>query len=284
LDRRVNDLLVYDDGRGLSLFAATTVPSSGQVGGVWRFDGTSWSPVGEGVGYFSGPPSVLALEAFDDGTGSALYAGGIFDVADGNPAFHIAKWDGSAWHPVGGGLDEPAWDLHVFDGGDGPALFAGGTFIHAGGVESPAIAKWDGTQWSSLGNEEFLAIFTVTTFDDGSGPALYAAGGTGSGPNALFRWDGQSWSAVARDIDGSKVESLVSFDRGDGPALYVGGDLHAVGGITREYFAVWRGCAEAVAEIPTVSEWGCVILAVALLAVGSCLTRRGRVGGARSGL
>jgi len=278
LDRTVNDLLVYDDGRGLSLFAATSVPSSDQVGGVWRFDGTSWSPVGEGMGDLTFRPFVVTLEAFDDGTGPALYAGGSFQSADGSPAFYIARWDGSAWHSVGGGFDEGVAVLHVFDDGNGPALFAGGGFFHAGGVESPAIAKWDGTQWSSLGNEEFLAMFAMATFDDGSGPALYAAGGTGVSPNALYRWDGTSWSVPARDIIGA-VYSLVSFDRGDGPALYVGGDFHEVGGIAREFFAVWRGCTEATAAIPTVSEWGCVILAVALLAVGSCLTRRMRVCG-----
>lgn len=276
LNRRVNALLAYDDGRGLSLFAGTTTLASGELGGVWRYDGTSWSMVGDGMGDFSGLVSVLALEAFDDGAGPALYAGGIFDSADGNPASYIARWDGSAWHPVGGGLDEPVWDLHVFDDGGGPALFAGGTFFHAGGVESPAIAKWDGTQWSSLGNQDFPGIFAITTFDDGSGPALYAAGGTGVGSNPLYRWDGVTWSAVARDITGSAVQSLVSFDRGDGPALYVGGDLHAVGGIDREYFAVWHGCTEAAAEIPTISEWGCVILALVLLAAGTHLTRRRR--------
>src|SRR5689334_24518190 len=38
-------------------------------------------------------------------SGSDLYVGGGFTNAGGVPASHIAKWDGSNWSALGGGLD-----------------------------------------------------------------------------------------------------------------------------------------------------------------------------------
>ena len=50
--------------------------------------------------------TVVALTVFDDGTGAALYAGGMFTTAGGVSANSIAKWNGSAWSPLGSGIDD----------------------------------------------------------------------------------------------------------------------------------------------------------------------------------
>src|SRR5262245_31615189 len=47
---------------------------------------------------------VQALATFDDGNGPALYAGGAFATAGGRRASHLARWNGSAWKHVGGGV------------------------------------------------------------------------------------------------------------------------------------------------------------------------------------
>jgi hypothetical protein len=133
------------------------------------------------------------LRTFDDGTGPALYAGGAFDTIDGRPANGIAKWDGTVWTSLGGGVGPMArgcggWGkgvvtLTAFDDGTGAALYVGGTFCTADGGPANGIAKWDGTIWTSLGSgiampDEYGTpqVTALTTFDDGTGSALFVGG------------------------------------------------------------------------------------------------------------
>jgi len=84
------------------------------------------------------------LAVFDDGTGPALYAGGIFASAGSGAVRNIAKWDGASWSALGSGLDGGGLEvsaLTVFDDGTGPALFASGKFTIAGGAPANHIAK-----------------------------------------------------------------------------------------------------------------------------------------------
>ena len=83
--------------------------------------------------------SVFALAV----SGSDLYAGGSFTAAGGVSANYIAKWNGSAWAPLGSGTDTPISVLAV----SGSDLYAGGIVIGA----SKVIAKWNGSTWSGLG-------------------------------------------------------------------------------------------------------------------------------------
>jgi hypothetical protein len=50
----------------------------------------------------------------DDGSGLALYAGGLFDDAGGAPASHVARWNGSSWSQVGVGTTGTVHALTVF--------------------------------------------------------------------------------------------------------------------------------------------------------------------------
>jgi trimeric autotransporter adhesin len=96
------------------------------------------------------------LVLFDDGDGAALYAGGTFTQAGGVEANYIARWDGSSWSSVGGGMDGSVHALAVLKndsrGATGVGLYAGGWFTTAGGVKANAVARWDGTSWSPLGD------------------------------------------------------------------------------------------------------------------------------------
>ncbi|MEO1717137.1 MAG: FG-GAP-like repeat-containing protein, partial [Planctomycetota bacterium] len=182
--------------------------------GLAQWDGSEWSPLRTPIG--PAPIEQLeyfALEVFDDGSGPALYLGGVFQQIDGVVVNNIAKWDGSVWTPLQGpggppGTNNDVLALQVFDDGSGPALFAAGAFSSAGGVEAESIAKWDGAQWSSLrgtagfqglgGGDEASAL---QVYDDGTGEALYVggrfnrAGGINVEPG-VARWDGTEWSAL----------------------------------------------------------------------------------------
>ncbi len=63
----VRDLAVFDDGGGDSLYAGGNffVFGGSAAKGVAKWDGSSWSALGSGVG--TGPATVLRLKVFDDG-------------------------------------------------------------------------------------------------------------------------------------------------------------------------------------------------------------------------
>jgi hypothetical protein len=200
-------------------------------------------------------PGVDALTVFDDGTGPALYAGGGFSTAGGVPGTsRIARWNGTAWSPLGSGVNHTVRALTVFDDGTGPALYAGGQFTNAGGVSANFIAKWDGTAWSPLGSGMNGWVDALTVFDDGTGQALYAGGhfnttGGVPGTSRIARWNGTAWSPLGSGIgvlgnDFPKVFALTVFDDGTGPALYAGGDFFAAGGLSIGFgIARWNGTA-----------------------------------------
>jgi hypothetical protein len=140
-------LTVFDDGTGPALCVGGrfTVAGGTPANSIAKWDGMQWSSLSSGVDWPFGP-HVGTLAVFDDGTGTALYAGGRFTTAGGTPANNIAKWNGMQWSSLGSGTEEPpdpaVGSLAVFHDGTGPALYAGGPFGRAGGVQVNSIAKW----------------------------------------------------------------------------------------------------------------------------------------------
>jgi hypothetical protein len=241
--------------RGRSVMASTSIglPGTGftRVGPL-RLDPGSpcqpgWLPTfGQEPGVNN---TVRALEVFDDGSGSTLYAGGAFLTAGGITAKHIARWDGSSWsvlddetQGIQGGAIVNA--LKVFDDGDGPALIVGGSFSFAGGAPASRIASWDGHTWTTLGSGTNGAVRALAVFDDGSGPALYAGGefttAGGVGTDFIARWDGSSWAALGSGTNGS-VLALTVYDDGSGAALYAGGSFTSAGGVAASRIGRWDG-------------------------------------------
>lgn len=98
----------------------------------------------------SGPVHALAIFQGE------LVAAGDFEQAGGRNVYNLARFDGSAWRPLGDGLrrqGEPGGDdahgnaLLVHDG----ELWVGGHFDLAGGVPIRNLARFDGTTWRADG-------------------------------------------------------------------------------------------------------------------------------------
>jgi hypothetical protein len=146
----VTDMVVFDDGSGPALYVAGSFTLAGglPVSNIARWDGAAWSALRDASG--DGPDDrVAAIETFDDGHGSQLYLTGRFEAIGTLPAGRLARWDGSRWSEVGGGVGtdrrEPGWALAKFDNGQGEDLFVAGTFGTVGDrIESAYIAKWQG--------------------------------------------------------------------------------------------------------------------------------------------
>ncbi|MBK8915920.1 MAG: hypothetical protein IPM64_15230 [Phycisphaerales bacterium] len=262
-NREMWDAVVFDDGSGEALYVSGRFDNMGGVPArnVAKWDGQSWSALGDGLSFGSSVWStVWSLAVFDDGRGPALYAGGYFDHSGATSLNHMARWDGVSWSALGSGLHGSgprafpgASALVVFDDGRGPALFVGGVFRTAGGLPANGAARWDGANWSTLGSGVAMidpsldsGVFSWAVHDDGGGPALYAGGlferAGGVPARAVARWNGVGWSALGAG-PGVEAISIVSFDDGSGPKLHAA--LHTA------FVRRWNGTAwERVNRVP----------------------------------
>ena len=230
------------------------------VNHIARWDGTRWSALGEGLGLHGIVYAVAVSEATGD-----VYAGGVFNQAGGMPGTkRLARWDGTRWHDVGGGVAEGKWwdgtrwhDVGVGIGEgkwwwvsaiavSGTDVYVGGTFGRVGGVKTGCIAKWDGREWSGLGGGlgEFdpkVRALAVKGSDLYVGGIFSHAGGVEA--RNIARWDGREWHALGsgkRDSGGTRaawVEDIAV----KGSDVYVGGGFIDAGWRTTRYIARWDG-------------------------------------------
>jgi hypothetical protein len=252
IDGRVLSLATFDDGSGPALYAGGSFAAAGGMPAshIARWDGKAWSSLGSGLSGVGWPVAVRALAVYDDGSGPALYAAGLFSFAGGAPADHIAKWDGESWSALGSGMTAGfglgVAALAVYDDGTGPALFVGGYFWGSDGTAESGIVRWDGHQWSSVGGgvSGGMGVSAMCVHDDGTGPALYVGGDfttAGEIPaRRIAKWNGTAWSAVGTGMN-QQVNSLATHDDGTGPALYAGGSFTMAGDIAVGRFARWNG-------------------------------------------
>ena len=220
----IRDMVVHDAGAGPRLWVGGQFSSFGGVSAanvaVWN--GNAWSNLGGGLTSGYDYPQCHCVAWFDDGSGAQLYAGGAFTLADGSPAPHIARWNGTSWSDVGGGMNGWVDALAVFDDGTGPALYAAGGFTQAGSNPANRIARWNGTTWSALGTGLNNYASSLCVADDGSGSKLYVGGAFtqagGIGTNYLARWSSAGWSTMPGL--GGHVVSMTRFDDGSGLRLW----------------------------------------------------------------
>ena len=259
LDRDPTAFVVFDDGTGDALYAVGRFRRANGllVGGFARWDGTNWSPLGDPSGTWGGG-GAYDITVFDDGSGAAIYAGGVSTDAQGIGRPMVAKWDGSSWSEIGT-LSNPTPHtqvsaMAVYDDGSGAALYATGGFDTADGSQVNYIAKWDGSSWlpltGSSGTGLESAAQALETYDDGTGNALYVGGyfSTAGGVtvNGIARWNGTEWTALS-DPPGvgsyGVVKALTVWDDGSGPALYAGGTFNDLGGVFPMNIVKWDGLA-----------------------------------------
>jgi hypothetical protein len=249
-------LTVHNDGTGSALYAGGefTIAAGGtSVNRIAKWDGASWSSLGDGIGGGFPAPRVSSLVSFDDGNAPALYAAGQFTTAGGKPANRIAKWDGSSWSALGSGMNNSVSAMAVFDDGNGPALYAGGYFSSAGGVNAGRIAKWDGLSWLPVGmgvdHGSSPAVQSLAVISNGTASILYAGGSFsvagGAALSNIASWDGMGWSplgsGIGRPLFPPGISCLANFDDGNGAAIYAGGTFTVSDSPGTNSIAKWNG-------------------------------------------
>jgi trimeric autotransporter adhesin len=126
----------------------------GPVGGVATYFDGAWHPLGntgltDPKWAFSDFFVPIYLQIYR----GELYASNGFTFADGQPVDGIARFDGTRWQAVGGGIvqsDNVAARADVKTIVYQDKLYAYGTFDQAGGSAAHSVAQWDGTQWRAL--------------------------------------------------------------------------------------------------------------------------------------
>lgn len=138
------DIIKYDG----HLYAC----GNGTLNGAWgffRYHGGLWAGVQPGI---TGGISHIESMAVYQGD---LYVGGQILLQEGNVGQAIMRWDGTAFHPVGAGLQmyynnfsaiSNATCMTVHD----DLLWVGGGFNYASGVEAHGVATWDGSRWCGV--------------------------------------------------------------------------------------------------------------------------------------
>jgi hypothetical protein len=213
-------LAVFDDGGGPAIYAGGRFETAGgaPASNIARWNGASWSPLGEGT-----DGAIHSLSVFDDGAGAALYAGGDFTMAGGAAADSLARWDGGSWSAVAGGLNSDVLALLAYDdgGGDADDLYCGGFFSAAGGdVPSSRIARLNGCNAGSpaelldvaveFGTHLSGGLADLDASDDSMYVARSAQGLSAFEPNLLELVIGAMNTAAAPSSIDIAVESRIN--------------------------------------------------------------------------
>jgi len=167
-------------------------------------------------------------------SGSDVYIAGMFNNVTDVRVNRIARWDGTTWYSLQGGLSSVARSMCFV----GPLLYVAGNFATAGGTTVNNVAVWDGVSWSALGGgvtAPGLTLFAVAEFDGD----IYVSGAADAG-GFLSRWDGATWNDMSSAFSpGDSLHALTS----DGNYLYVGGDFATADGLPANSVARWDGVA-----------------------------------------
>ena len=236
----------------------------------------TWVPSFRGTG-----PDVAAWSTgwFDSGSGPELYLGlatSPFFVGGAILArYGPAGWEAVPGAPTQGTSGTVAYVLREVDLGAGPTLLLGGEFTELGGADCAGLASYDGAAWTCFGSGPGPGVRDLIVFDAGSGEELHAVL-AGFGPDAVQRWDGSAWSAVAAAPEPpyGLAFAIEAFDSGAGPVLYAGGFTStaadpAVPGLARLEGDAW-------VPVPGLVTARCSDLAVADLGDGSRLFVAGK--------
>lgn len=285
-DGAVLTAALFDDGSGAQWHLGGTFARAGGVptAGVCRWvDRRNYAPLS--VGVTGGEGRVAAVAVHDpDGPGPMgprLVVAGNFLRAGGRLSWSVASWDGSAWSPVGMGLqfdDGPAEvrALAVHEG----VLYAGGLIDASGPTMLANLARLGASGWEPVASGVPFEVLALASSAEGllvagDGPTVYRLDGSGLvewatiggttpprvndivvGSSGVvvagrFGWVSGTPARNVAWIDGSGARALGAGVGGEsdeatcaamaGDELIVGGRFAAAGGIAAANVARWSG-------------------------------------------
>ncbi len=187
-------------------FYSPAIINNVQVANNALWNGMRWSDM---LAY-GAAGEVFALASDNRGYPASLYLGGSFTGVEGTPASNVARFDGTKWEALGGGVDGPVYAIAPVSYNQ-PGAFVGGAFsfaINPDGtpVRAINIAFWDHTQkrWFPVGFGLNGAVHALEV----SGYDLYVGGAFtqevfGATLNRIARWSfsSQRWEAFGSGVN-----------------------------------------------------------------------------------
>ena len=268
----------YSTNNGLTFFSAGTTSSPITISGLNPI--TSYQVViravnSVGDGAISTPISATTtgavwsalLSGLAGGTGNELiidslnnvYVGGNFTSANSVPNTNrIAKWNGTAWSSLAGGISGiGATSCSAVNVDSLNNLYVGGLFNtlinNPGTIPANSIAKWDGTNWSALIDSStgtpingLQPASSCNTIGIDSLNNVYAGGtftklgDNSTTANRIAKWNptNSTWSTLGSGL-GSICNAIVCDSANN---VYAGGVFTTLGdGTPANYIAKWNG-------------------------------------------
>lgn len=212
--------------------------------GVAIWNGVSWSTLGTDAttGKLERMGVTLRCNAIAI-SGSDVYVGGFFKVIlpQGKSTYHIAKWDGLKWSPLGDGLDHTCMTLAI----TGNDIYAGGQFKKSGNTDILHVGRWSNQKWSQVGDGFDKPCHSITI----SGNDIYAGGAfTKSGTTLLnsvakLKKDGprpEKWGALGEGLSGFP-SNLCHAIVASGNVVIAAGYFNKSGTTAVNSIALWKG-------------------------------------------
>ena len=209
------------------------------VNNIAKWDGSSWSQLGQGVG---GNCRAIAIDSSNN-----IYAGGSIMTAGEINVNRIAKWDGSSWSELSTGLDGVCHAIAIDSSNN---VYVGGNFTTAGETNVNNIARWNGTIWEPL---TYSLIFDFNNGVDGPCYAIaidinnnvYVGGQFSSVSDGLANMNNIAvWKIASslnpywRSLDNGLDDTCLAITL-DNNNVYVGGNFTTADGIIVNHIAKW---------------------------------------------
>jgi len=195
---------------------------SKHISGIMQWNGTEWDSLGAGIsGHnpLSSYPDPIMYPHDLCLYGTDLIVCGEFAYAGGQPAYSIARWDGSQWYAMGQGFNGAAYGVEVYNG----ELYAGGDFTLSGTTPLRYIAKWNGTNWIDPGFNLFYSdtnnysfIHTLKVLNGKlviSGGFDHAVVGTDTMQcTSVAAYNGVIIDTLSGGLPGNEIEGLIIYN------------------------------------------------------------------------
>lgn len=256
LNGPVHDIVEFQDDLivcGSFAFAGTTA-----VNGVAAWDGSDWEALDGGLNDDGTPPTARSLEVFK----GELYVGGDnFTGAGSATSKKIARWTGTAWEPLDGGLGDGTLFTGVYDmvNVNDASLIVAGHFEIVGGDSIRNVAQWSGTEWSAMdaqGQDKgpTAPVYAVNVFGGvpyigGAFTQVEVAEGLFTNASFFARWSGATWlapSPIQVDSEVYALEVISGAVENDGFStdyMMLGGSFGRFGLTASPHVARWDGVA-----------------------------------------
>lgn len=167
----------------------TTLATGQQL--LWPYVDTGSGYVVVGRGFNGG-----FYKADLDSVGN-LYVTGSFTDVLGVPAVHVARYDGTNWSALGGGIPTTNGGVYAMCVAANDELYCGGAFNLASGAPGDYLLHWNGSAWTAPGGGTNARVDALVPRVGGGvivGGAFTMAGGVAA--SGIAEWDGQAWTTM----------------------------------------------------------------------------------------